>query len=203
MKSLLQFLRTTLIGGILFLVPIVVLAVVLGKALGLAHKLVEPIAVRFAVKSVLGLHPPTLFALVVIVLFCFAAGLIARTRLAQRVIAGLEGSILSNLPGYHFIKSMGEGMLGAQTTMEYETVLVRAGEGWEIAFVIERLENGLVAIFVPGAPNPHSGSVHFVAPKQIKTTGISRMAAMKCLKQLGGGANTLLNKVKITNENSA
>ena len=44
MKKFGHFLRTTLVGGILFLVPIVVLIIVLSKALAIAHKLVDPIA---------------------------------------------------------------------------------------------------------------------------------------------------------------
>ena len=44
MKGGLQFLRTTFIGGLLFLVPIVVLALILKNALVLAHKVVEPLA---------------------------------------------------------------------------------------------------------------------------------------------------------------
>jgi uncharacterized membrane protein len=201
-KAFLHFLRTTLVGGILFLVPIVVLAVVLGKALSVAHKLVDPIAARLAAKSLVGVHAPTLFAVVLIILFCFIAGLIARTALAQKVIARLEGTVLSNLPGYHFVKSMGEGILGSETSSSYETVLVRMGEAWQIGFVTERLERGIVSVFIPGAPNPRSGSVRFMAADQIKATDISALAAMKCLKRLGRGGNTLLTNVTLANEKS-
>ena len=55
MKSILQFLQTTLLGGLLFLVPIVALVFVLGKALDLAHKLVDPLAARIHVESIIGL----------------------------------------------------------------------------------------------------------------------------------------------------
>jgi hypothetical protein len=46
MKPIFRFLRTTLLGGILFLVPIIALVIVLGKALMLPHKFVDPLAAR-------------------------------------------------------------------------------------------------------------------------------------------------------------
>ncbi|MHC1767698.1 MAG: hypothetical protein AB9869_26040 [Verrucomicrobiia bacterium] len=42
MKRMLQLIRTTLVGGVLFLVPIAVLGIVPGKALALGHKLMGP-----------------------------------------------------------------------------------------------------------------------------------------------------------------
>jgi uncharacterized membrane protein len=63
MKRLLKFLRTTLVGGLLFLVPIIVLVVILGKALALAHQLVDPLAEHLPVHSVIGLRTPMLLAI--------------------------------------------------------------------------------------------------------------------------------------------
>jgi hypothetical protein len=70
MKPMLQFLRTTLVGGLLFLVPIIVLVVVLGKALVLAHQLVDPLAEHLPVHSVVGLRTPILLAIAIIMLKC-------------------------------------------------------------------------------------------------------------------------------------
>src|ERR1039458_4612016 len=98
MKRLLQFLRTTLVGGLLFLVPIVVLVIALGKALAVVHKIVDPLAEHLLVHSIIGLRTPMLLALGVIVAFCFLAGFFARTVLAQKLVRRLESSLLSNVP---------------------------------------------------------------------------------------------------------
>ena len=44
MQSILQFFKTTLLGGMLFLVPVMVLVLLIGKAFDLAHKVVDPLA---------------------------------------------------------------------------------------------------------------------------------------------------------------
>ncbi|MGB6909821.1 MAG: DUF502 domain-containing protein [Methyloceanibacter sp.] len=193
MKSILPYLRTTLMGGLLFLVPITALVIVLGKALGLAHKLMDPLAVRIPVESVMGLRTPMLLGIVVIVLFCFFAGLFARTALAQKIVHGLEEAVLSKIPGYEMLKSTGESIVGVENQKAYSVVLVRFDEAWQIGLRIEELQNGLLVIYIPGAPDPLSGSVYFMTSDRVVPTRIPIAATLKCLKGLGGGANTLLH----------
>jgi uncharacterized membrane protein len=197
MKNILQFLRTTLAGGILFLVPIVVLGIVLGKAIAFAHKVVDPLAERLPVESVIGLHTPMLLAIGVIVLFCFFAGFFARMALAQKIVSGLEASVLSNIPGYEFLKNVGQSMLGVKQPEAYPVVLARFDDAWQIGFQVEVTENGLVAVFVPDAPNAFSGVVYFMSPDRITPANIPLAATLKCLKRLGAGSNPLLRGVSL------
>ena len=197
MRALLRFLKTTLVGGILFLVPIIAVVIVISKALALAHKLVDPLAGHLPVESVIGLETPVLLAIALLVLFCFLAGLFARTALARRGIHRLESSALSNVPGYEFFKSVGESMLGVESQRVLPVVPARFDDAWQLAFLVERLADGHVAVFVPGAPNPHSGAVHFMTEDRIKPTDIPPTAALKCLKHLGVGSNELLRGLVI------
>ena len=130
MKGFLHFLRTTLVGGILFLVPIVVLMIVLSKALAIAHKLADPIAARLPFEKLIGLRTPHVFAIALLVIFSFVAGLFARTALAKRSVGWLESSVLSNVPGYQFLKSMGERLLGVDDEPAPQFVLGRIEDAW-------------------------------------------------------------------------
>ena len=165
MKKLLQFVRTTLVGGLLFLVPIVVLGIVLGKALGIARKIVEPLAAHLPVHSIIGLQTPLLLAVGGIVLLCFLAGFFARTLLARKIVNRLETAVLSNVPGYEFLKRMGESTLGVEKDGGYPVVLVRFDDAAQIGFQIGVLENGRVAVFVPGVPNANAGEVYIINHK--------------------------------------
>ena len=197
MKRIFKFLRTTLVGGILFLVPIVVVVVVFGKALTLVHNVVDPLAEHLPVHSVIGLRTPMLLAIGVIIGFCFLAGLLARTARAKKIVRSLETAVLANVPGYELVKDMGESMLGVEKQTGHQPVLARIEDAWQIAFLVERLDGGHVAVFVPGAPNPLSGSVYFMTEDRIKTIDIPAAGAMKCLKRVGVGANTLLRGVSL------
>jgi uncharacterized membrane protein len=197
MKRLLQFLRTTLVGGLLFLVPIVVLVVVLGKALAVVHKVVDPLAEHLPVHSIIGLRTPMVLAMGVIVVFCFFAGFFARTVLAQRLVRRLESSVLSNVPGYQLLKGMGESMLGVEKQGAYPVMLVRFDDAWQIGFQVEALENGLVAVFIPDSPNPQSGSVRLLTADRITPANIPPATALKCLQRLGAGSKALLTGLQL------
>jgi uncharacterized membrane protein len=192
MKPILKFVRTMLVGGILFLLPIIVVVIIIGKALAIAHKIVGPLAVRLPEDSVFGLDMPRLLAIGLLVLFCFLAGVFARTALAQKAIDWLETSVLSNVPGYEFIKGLSGSLLGDKKQPVYPVVLARIEDAWQLAFLIERLEGGHVAVFVPGAPNPQSGSVYFMTEDRIQLVDIPSTAALKCLKRYGMGSSALL-----------
>jgi uncharacterized membrane protein len=192
MKRMLKFFRRTLVVGVLFLVPIVVVLVILEKALSLAQRVVAPLAAHLPVRSVLGLNTSAMLAVILLLTFCFIAGLLARTVLAQRMTNWLETTVLCNLPGYEFIKAVGESMLGAQGNETHQVVFVRLEEAWQIGFLIERLDNGLVGVFIPDAPNPRSGAVHFMTDDKVRPAGVPGHVALKCLKRLGVGSNELV-----------
>ena len=100
MRRMLHFIRTTLVAGVFFLVPIIVLAVIVGKALDFAHRFTDPLAARF---PVLAEHTPILLAVLLLIIVCFLLGLLARLGPARVGIAWLENTILSKLPGYAFL----------------------------------------------------------------------------------------------------
>jgi uncharacterized membrane protein len=192
MKSFLQFFRTTLAGGILFLLPVVLVVILVGKAVGIAHRIVAPLANHLPVQSVLGLEAPTLVAIAVLVLFCFLAGVLARTTIARKTTDWLESTALSNLPGYQYFKAISRNLLAAEGQPERSVVLARIEDAWQIAFLTERLEDGHVAVFVPGTPNPQSGSVYFMTEDRIRPMDIPPTSALKCLKNYGIGSKAIL-----------
>ena len=194
MRALVIFLRATLTGGILFLLPIVVLAIVLGKALQISRRVVVPLAERIPWQTVGGVRVAEVAAVVAIVLFCFLAGLLARTRLARKTESWLERALLSHVPGYNFLKGVGESLMGVEAEHAYPVVLARIEDSWQIGFLMERLESGHYAVFVPGAPSVWSGSVYLMTEDRFRRLDISRVEAVKCLRQLGVGTDRLMSR---------
>jgi uncharacterized membrane protein len=72
-----------------------------------------------------------------------------------------------------------------------EIVGLPVGRGWQLGVQTEALSNGLVSIFVPGAPNPHSGSVIFFSMDIVRPAGIKLAAGLGCLRRCGAGASAL------------
>ncbi len=194
MRAFVIFVRATLIGGILFLLPIVVLAIVIGKAEEISTPFVAPLASRIAMKSMAGIPMATILAIGLIVVFCLLAGLFAKTRLARRMVDWLESVLLYNIPGYDFFKGLSESLMGYEARHAYPVVLARIEDAWQIGFLMEHLDSGHYAVFVPGAPSVWSGSVYFMTEERFQRVDISRVQAVRCLRRLGLGANELLGR---------
>jgi uncharacterized membrane protein len=90
-----EFLKTTLIGGLLIVVPVYVTVLLLAKALGGVMALLSPIVALLPER----IHPfGQLVAIELVVVVCFVLGLVARTGLGRRAIEILERLVLERLP---------------------------------------------------------------------------------------------------------
>ena len=191
MKTIAQFVRTTILGGVFFLAPIVVLIVILAKAFDYAKKGLNAVLVHIPAAADLSAGAATALAVVVVALVCFLAGLVARTMAAQRVIDALESSVLSKIPAYDYLKQESASALGVAEIAELPVVFVPMEGGWQLGVQTEALSGGLVSIFVPGAPDPHSGSVFFFSTDTVRPAGIKMAAGLNCLRRCGAGASAL------------
>ena len=133
----------------------------------------------------------TSLSIAMIALVCLLAGLVANTLIAQRFVNALESSVLSKIPAYEYLKQESASALGVAEIGELPVVFVPMEGGWQLGVQTEALSNGLVSIFVPGAPNPHSGSVFFFSTDTVRPAGIKLAAGLGCLRRCGAGASAL------------
>ncbi|MDH4036047.1 MAG: DUF502 domain-containing protein [Candidatus Krumholzibacteria bacterium] len=188
MKAIASFIRTTIVGGVLFLVPIVIMMILLGKAAQVAHKIVAPLAARIPMESIFGFGTGKLLAVLLLILFCFLAGVLARTAAASKATSRIE-SVLSNLPGYEYVKALTTRLLNPDVEVDRPVVLARIEDScWQLGWLVERLEDGHVAVYVPGSPDTQSGGVYLIDQDRVRITDISPAAAYKTLKRYGLGA---------------
>ncbi|QSW90930.1 DUF502 domain-containing protein [Flavobacterium endoglycinae] len=192
MKSIFKIIKATFLGGILFLAPLVVLLIILEKGYHIIQKVTLPLVSNLPRVHVLGLALQELFGILLIIIFCFIAGVLAKTTLAQKLILKIENSILSFIPGYSFMKGINENIMGIESNKDLKVILVPTDAGWQFAFLIEQIDENNFTVFVPDAPNPWSGSVVFVEKKDIREVGISQKEALACIRKLGYGSKELL-----------
>lgn len=185
---MLQFIKTTVLGGVLFLVPIVILVAIIGKALALANQLAVPLAEVVPIESIAGFAVVNLLAFLILVLVCFLAGLAAKTAPARRFVDSLEAKVLSKIPAYDFLKSKITAMVPADEAEGLKPVLARFDDAWQIAFEVERTRGGMVTLFLPGAPDPWSGSVCYMTEDRIKSLDVNLLPTLNALKGLGKGS---------------
>jgi uncharacterized membrane protein len=193
MKKILSFIKTTLIGGLFFVIPIVLIIYALEKVIEIFRKLVAPIADNINISIVGGHTLSRIIALIVLVLVCLFAGLLAKTKKAKQFKEWVDDNILSNIPGYSLLKGMSETAVGLESKDLKEVVLVDIEEVWQIGFLMERLDDELNAVFIPGAPNAMSGDIVFVKWNRLKVIDVPGFSAMKLSKKLGLDSKSILS----------
>ena len=194
MKKIFDFVKTMVIGGVLFFIPLIILIVILQKAFQIAAVLVMPIIKLLNVTHIFGIGVEIIVAIAIILFILYLGGLISKTSRAKNAVKKIEDALLSKVPGYDMIKNMGESFVGFEGNTSISTVLARIEDAWQYGFLIEEIEGEQYAVYVPGAPNPMSGSVYILEKDRIKKTNIPLQAAMKSLRGLGIGSNELLKK---------
>jgi uncharacterized membrane protein len=143
------FLKATIAGGLLFLLPVVLVVIVLGYAMRLAGKVAQPISKLLPVDAVVGVGEVTVLAALVLVFISFVAGFVARTNAGKRIMRWSENSLLGGLPQYQLVKSMAEGLAQVENAESVHPALVSIEGGWQIGYLLEPLENGWVTVFLP------------------------------------------------------
>jgi uncharacterized membrane protein len=188
-----DFFKTTIVGGVLFLLPVALVLMVLNHALQLAEKIIRPISQNLDFDhKVAGVGIVTVLTVLLLVIVSFAAGIVARTRAGQRISGWLESSFLGNLPQYQLVKSMGEGLAQIEGADDLKPALISFDGGWRIGYLLESLEHGWVAVFVPQAPTLTSGDVFYLPADRIRLLNISMMQARAIVKHIGIGSGKLL-----------
>jgi uncharacterized membrane protein len=190
-----KFIKTTIIGGLVFMVPVVIVAAVLGKALEIMTRVATPMGHMLPVDSIGGVAVGNLLALSVLALLCFVAGLVARSKLAKKVYRSLDTMLLA-IPGYAFVKGFTDGMADTQeSTKSLIPVLVSFDDHEQIGFEIERLAQGKVVVYLPGAPSPWSGSVVYFSAERVKRLDLTVAQASNNIRRLGRGSQRFQEQI--------
>ena len=179
--------KTTLLGGILFLAPIAVLAIVLGKVFSLSMRVVQPIDAMIPIETVAGIASANVLAIALILVLCYGAGLLAKRAFISKRMQRLDGLLIDMIPGYAVFKGMVGGMASeVDLSAALVPVLVRFDDYEQIAFETEKAE-GHSVVFLPGAPSAWSGSTVVVEAHRVHRLDIPTHQVVRLMRVFGRG----------------
>ncbi len=203
MKQFVDFLKTTVIGGLFVLLPVLLLYMLLAEALQMVVALATPIADLFPIGALAKAEAPVLIALILIVVVSFLLGLALRSAALSRLGDWIENTMLSRLPAYAVLKRLTKGF-GQEEAMAFKPAFLISAEGWkEIAYVIEEHDDGHLTVLIPWAPTAFSGSVRVVERERVEMLDANLGDVSKVLSLWGVGARELTGKGSATRKNKA
>lgn len=194
MRQLLAFVKTMVIGGLLFLFPLVFVTIVVGRAFALMLRMTRPVVENLVpVRTVVDIALIDIVAIVAMIAGCLVAGLVARSRIGRAAYRAVDANLASLIPGYAILKArLGDAVGDEARRKAIKTILVRLDDQSQLAFEIERLPDGRVVAFLPSAPDPWSGTSVIVDAGRVTPIAIDILALTRLLKDLGSGTAAAL-----------
>lgn len=188
MKTLTEFLKTTLVGGILILAPIYLLLLLLLKALMGAKQLLAPVIAGIPAAA----QYPGVVALVMIFAACFLAGLIVRTGVGERAIESLQHWVLEKIPGYRMLRNIVSGIGSDERTGTLAPALVEIEEALVPAMIVEELPDGQFVVLVPSVPTPIAGALYILPPARVHRVNVPLRRLLQVYARWGEGTGELV-----------
>jgi len=194
MKYVREFVMSTLVGGLLIVVPVYLAVLLLLKGMKSVGGLVRPIA------ALLPDWVPAegLFALLLVLGVCFLVGVAVRTRAGRVVREKMEVAFFGRLPGYGLIRGLTQRLAGDGEAHTWKPALVEIEDALVPAFIIEELDDGRFTVFVPSVPTPLAGAVYILRPERVHIVDIPFTQAVSSISRWGSGSKDLVAAMRGT-----
>lgn len=195
MKQLLEFLKTTAMGGLFVLLPVLLLYLLLVEALDLIVSLATPIADLFPKATFEKVEFPVIVGLILILGVSFLIGLGLRSDIGRRLGGWIERFVLGRVPAYEALKSLTAGFAEAGKDGAFKAaVMTSSGGQRELVYVIEDQDDVQVTVLLPWAPAAFAGSVKIVDRKRVELLDANLADVSKVLSHWGVGVRDLLGR---------
>jgi uncharacterized membrane protein len=193
MKALGEFVKTTLIGGLLIVVPIYFAVLLLLKAVTGLMALLHPIVA--ALPSSLE-NWRRVAAAVIVVAICFVLGLITRTRGGRRAQEWFETTVLEKIPGFAVVRGIVRRISGTARDETFQPVLVEIEDALTPAFIVEELEDDRFVVLVPSVPTPAAGAIYILPRERIHWIDASVTEVVGVITKWGSGTGRLVKAMR-------
>jgi uncharacterized membrane protein len=195
MTKILEFIKTTIMGGLLFLLPIAATALIFFKAGKMAAEVAAPLADKLPLPKAEAVILLYLLATILAVLLSFIAGVFIRVMPYERkIMLYLEERFLRKFPPYMAAKKYTNLIAGMEINEGMKPALVCIGNAWQLGFVIEQFNESNVVAFVPSAPDPSSGDIFILPNDAISSLSVPNAVVVQCIEKSGKGLSDIIAK---------
>ena len=192
MKAIHSLIKSTAIGGLVFLLPLVLLVAVVGKAFIIIKTVSMSLANLISAERFAGYAVADLMAVTVLLAITLLAGVLARSPAFDGFYKKVDAVILQLIPGYSYVKGMTGSLSDSEAEDALHPVAVVQDDVVVVGYEVERLSDGWVAVYLPGAPDTRSGSVAYFTDDRIVPLETDFAGIANCLKTLGRGSNKVI-----------
>jgi uncharacterized membrane protein len=199
MKFARELLASTLVGGLLVVLPIYLTVLVLLKGMQSVAALVRP----FTMLLPSWLPAEKALSLALVLMVCFLIGVAVRTRVGRALRQQIDRSLFEKLPGYALFRSLAQRFAGEGQENVWKPALVEIEDALVPAFIVEELEDGRFTIFVPSVPTPLAGAVYILSRERVHPLDVPLTQAISSISRWGSGSKDLVAAMTKTDGQAA
>jgi uncharacterized membrane protein len=195
MERLRSFIKTSLIGGLVVILPVTILVTVFLWLYKLITAWIAPLSAFLRAYSEYNQLIANFIAISLVVAACFFVGVLVRTRLGGFLFRVIENRILKIVPGYSMIKETVLQVFGSREESPFSSVAmaqVYGNDTLATVFITDKHRDGSYTVFMPTGPNPTSGLIFHLEGKYVHPVDIAVQDAMRTIISCGAGTAKLL-----------
>jgi uncharacterized membrane protein len=189
-----NFLKSTLLGGLFVLLPLMLLWIGIKEIGGLLVEMATPIADLFPPGVFDNLTAPGVIALLLIVGTAFVLGLATKTAWLRSIGRNIENSILNKVPMYRMLKIISSSLIGSDSGDVNPALLMDGAGGGDPCYVIEKHKDGRATVLLPWSPASFAGSIKVVQQSDLEFLSCSLDEFSRALSQIGVGVEDCLTQ---------
>ena len=189
-----KFLKTTILGGLFILLPLMLLWIGLKEIAGVLEAMAAPIAdlLPFPPGTFDNLSAPGVVATFLIVGTSFILGVLARISWIRSAGRRFERSVLNKIPMYRMLKIISSTLIDTTSTDVDPALLADGSGGGDPCYVIERHADGRATVLLPWSPASFAGSIKVVQQSDLETLSCSLDEYSRSLSHIGVGVEECL-----------
>ncbi len=190
---MLSFLKNAFLGGLIILIPLVLLYITIRELIELLVGFATPIADLFPPDTFEWIQNPEVLAGLLIVLSAVLLGTLAAIPPVRKAGQWLERSTVGHLPLYRMIKTFVSAFLEMEDAEAFRPALVEDGEGGaNPCYVIEDNGRPKVVVLIPWSPASFAGSVKLVPRERVHRLDLTFDEFSLALANFGLGMQDLV-----------
>lgn len=186
-----------IVNGFMIVLPIIIVVALLIFLIRLVTKLIAPFTQFVDPNNTAMIGLVHVFLLLVFLVIFFVIGLLISTSQGKALFATIEQRLLMQIPLYSTVQNIVSSFRGVGEQPFNRVVLVDVyGTGALMTgFVVERINEEMIVIYVPTAPNPTNGFVFHIKEKDVIDTKAKSEDAMGTVIAVGAGSKKLFENV--------
>ena len=188
MKRALAFLKATLLGGVIVVLPAWLAVLLVLKVLAHLEVFVKPVSSHLPHS----LAHPRVIAILVLVGLCFLVGSAIQTAIGAKAERTAERLVLERIPGYTVLRSLASRLSDHAETASFQPALVEMEEALVPAFIVEQHTGNRCTVFIPSVPTPMAGAVYIIDNSRVHPLDLPAVSVMQCISRWGGGSDKLV-----------